>query len=346
MRGLPSRAEARLSELGLPLPPLDAAAGGIHEFNLRRYGLSRAVVPHRRFGRLLFTASVPTLDGREYHLGVLGRSVTTEEGYEAARIAALSALLKLRGAVGDLDRVSGILRVFCFLIGSPEFAHLGRVASGVWDVFTHVLGRRGEPVLVPIGMPGIAGGHCVELVLVSEVADPSVAVQEDPVDKDSRFMALGPELPPAPPSAVYEDLDGFAGRGLPFRRSGELLIVHALPTVGGRLTARGRVGVELSVEDGYRAARQAGINVLAIARAALGSLNQVDQVLQLTGFIATPPGFTEQPRVLNGATDVLVEVLGEDGGHTRGAIGCMSLPGAAPVQLVAMLRVREQTAGR
>jgi hypothetical protein len=230
--------------------------------------------------------------------------------------------------------------VFCFLIGTPEFPHLGRVAGGVWDVFTQVLGERGEHVLVPVGMPGIAGGHCVELVLVSEVSD--TAPQEDPTDKDSRFMALGPELPAAPPSAVYEDLDGFAGRGLPFRQSGELLIVHALPTEGGRLTARGRVGVELSVEEGYRAARRAAINVLATARGALGSLNRIDQVLQLTGFIASPPGFTEQPRVLNGATDVLVEVLGEDGGHTRGAIGCMSLPGGAPVQLLAMLRVTDR----
>lgn len=337
-----SGAEARLHQLGLPLPALNAAASGIHEFNLRRYGLPRWVVPHRRFGRLLFTASVPTLDGREYHLGVLGPTVTAEEGYEAARIAALSALLKLRGAVGDLDQVSGILRVFCFLIGTPEFPHLGRVASGVWDVFTHVLGRRGEHVLVPVGMPGIAGGHCVELVLVSEVTDTGAEAQEELVDKESRFMALGAELPATPPSAVYEDLDGFAGRGLPYRQSGELLIVHALPTANGRLTARGRVGVELSVEEGYRAARQAGINVLATARVALGSLNRVDQVLQLTGFIATPPGFTEQPRVLNGATDVLVEVLGEDGGHTRGAIGCMSLPGDAPVQLVVMLRVSER----
>jgi enamine deaminase RidA (YjgF/YER057c/UK114 family) len=334
-------AEARLRELGLPVPSLDAAAGGIHEFNLRRYGLPRWVTPHRRLGRLLFTASVPTLDGQEYHLGVLGRSVTAAEGYQAARIAALSALLKLRGAVGGLDRVARILRVFCFLIGTPEFPHLGRVASGVWDVFTHVLGAGGEHVLVPVGMPGIAGGHCVELVLVSEVTD--APGQEELVDDhESRFLALAPELPARAPSPVYEDLDGFAGRGLPFRQSGELLIVHALPTVAGRLTARGQVGVELSVEEGYRAARQAAINVLATARVALGTLNRVEQMLQLTGFIASPPGFTEQPRVLNGATDLLVEVLGEAGGHTRGAIGCTSLPGGAPVQLLAMLRVSER----
>jgi hypothetical protein len=331
------RPEERLAGLGLPVPPLEAAAGGIHEFNLRRYGLPRWVVPHRRLGRLLFTASVPTLDGREYHLGVLGQTLTAAEGHEAARIAALSALLKLRGAVGELDRVARVLRVFCFLIGTPGFPHLARVASGVWDVFTHVLQARGEHVLVPVGMPGIAGGHSVELVLACEVTDPPPG--EDQVDKDDRFAALGPELPPPPPPAVYEDLDGFEGRGLPFRQSGELLIVHALPTAGGRLTARGRVGAELSVEEGYRAARQAGINVQATARSALGSLNRVEQVLQLTGFIASPPGFTDQPRVLNGATDVLVEVLGEDGGHTRGAIGCTSLPGGAPVQLLAMLRV-------
>jgi enamine deaminase RidA (YjgF/YER057c/UK114 family) len=340
MTTLRDGAEARLHELGLPVPAMDGAASGIHEFNLRRYGLPKWVVPHRRFGRLLFTASVPTLDGREYHLGVLGRTVTAEQGYEAARIAALSALLKLRGATGHLDRVSGIVRVFCFLIGTPEFPHLGRVASGVWDVFTHVLGRRGEHVLAPVGMPGIAGGHCVELVLVSEVSETDPGSQEEPVDNDSRFLALGAELPVTPTSAVYEDLDGIAGRGLPYRQSGELLIVHALPTIGGQPTVRGRVGAELNVEEGYQAARKAGINLLATVRTALGSLNRVEQVLQLTGFIATPPGFTEQPLVLNGATDVLVEVLGESGGHTRGAIGCMSLPGNAPVQLVAMLKIR------
>jgi hypothetical protein len=334
------RPEDRLAGLGLPVPALDAAAGEIHEFNLRRYGLSRSVVSHRRFGRLLFTASVPTLGGREYHPGVLGQTVDAEAGYQAARVAALNVLLKLRGAVGELDRITRVLRVFCFLIATPEFPHLARVAAGVWDVFTHVLGPGGEHVLVPVGMPGIAGGHCVELVLVSEVAD--TAPGEEPVDKESRFMALGEELPATPAPAVYEDLDGFAGRGLPFRQSGELLIVHALPTAGGRLTARGRVGVELSVDEGYRAARRAAINLLATTRSALGSLNRVAQVLQLTGFIASPPGFTEQPRVLNGATDLLVEVLGEDGGHTRGAIGCVSLPGDAPVQIVAMLRVGER----
>ena len=280
---------------------------------------------------------MPTLGGTEYHLGVLGRTLTADQGYQAARIAALSALLKLRGAVGSLDRVTGILRVFCFLIGTPEFPSLGRVASGVWDVFGHVLGPGGQPVLAPVNMPGIAGGHSVELVLVSEVAEPRPG--EDQVDNETRFLALGPELPAAPPSLLYEDLDGFEGRGLPYRRSGELLIVHALPTDRGRLTAQGRVGSELSVEEGYRAARRAAINLLATVRGALGSLNRVEEVLQLTGFIASPPGFTEQPRVLNGATDALVEVLGEAGGHTRGAIGCVSLPGNAPVQLVAMLKI-------
>ncbi len=102
----------------------------------------------------------------------------------------------------------------------------------------------------------------------------------------------------------------------------------------------GRVGVELAVEQGYLAARKAAIYALAMARDAVGSLDQIDHVVQMTGFIASAPGFTDQPRVLNGATEVLVEILGEDGQHTRGAIGCVSLPGDAPVQLLLVLKVR------
>lgn len=161
------RLEERLKGLGHGLP--DLATAPTHH-NIKLYGLSSHVIPYRQVGCLLFTACVPTLGGRAYHLGTLGKDLSAEQGYEATRIAATSALLGLRYAVRDLERVEQILRVFCFAICTREFRDLTRVAQGAWDVLTDVLGRRGEHVSVPVGMTGISGGHSVELVLTTQVA--------------------------------------------------------------------------------------------------------------------------------------------------------------------------------
>jgi enamine deaminase RidA (YjgF/YER057c/UK114 family) len=157
-------------------------------------------------------------------------------------------------------------------------------------------------------------------------------------DREARYRALGAERPSEEPSAQARDLLG--GKGLPYRRSGDLLFLHALPTEGGRPLLTGKVGGEVTLEEGHRAARRAAINALATAREALGSLDVIDKIVQLTGFIASAPGFTDQPRVLNGATDLFVEVLGSDGEHNRAAIGCVSLPGDVPVELVVTIQVR------
>ena len=95
-----------------------------------------------------------------------------------------------------------------------------------------------------------------------------------------------------------------------------------------------------SIEDGRKAARHAALNILAQAKAALGSLDRIVQVLRLTGYVASSPGFSEQPKVINGASDLLVDVLGDAGRHTRSAVGVASLPLGASVEIDAILKIR------
>ncbi|HEY8195114.1 MAG TPA: RidA family protein, partial [Hyphomicrobium sp.] len=102
----------------------------------------------------------------------------------------------------------------------------------------------------------------------------------------------------------------------------------------------GLLGAGVSVEEGRTAARRAALNVLAQAKAALGSLDRVVQVLRVTDFVASAPGFTEQPAVINGASDLLVAVLGDAGRHTRSAVGVASLPLGTCVEIDAIVKIR------
>jgi enamine deaminase RidA (YjgF/YER057c/UK114 family) len=151
----------------------------------------------------------------------------------------------------------------------------------------------------------------------------------DPLDPapEDRLAARGLELPdPRRPAGHY--------RG--WVRSGELLFLSGQGADGHT----GRLGAELSVADGYAAARACALNLLAQLRAALGTLNAVDQVLQLRGFVTSTPGFTDQPAVVDGASDLLVEVFGERGEHARTAIGVAALPRGFAVELDLTVRVR------
>ena len=102
----------------------------------------------------------------------------------------------------------------------------------------------------------------------------------------------------------------------------------------------GRLGADLSVAQGYAAARACALNLLAQARDAVGSLDRVAQVLVLRGFVACTEDFTDQPAVIDGASDLMAEVFGERGEHARTAIGVQALPKGFAVELDAMLRVR------
>ncbi len=147
-----------------------------------------------------------------------------------------------------------------------------------------------------------------------------------------RLAELGIELP-APPAA--------AGSYVPTARSGSLLFTAGqLPFVDGVLPLTGRVGAEVSPEDAKALARTAGINLLATVDAAVG-LDAVVRVVKVVGFVASAEGFTGQPGVINGVSDLLAQVFGEAGRHARSAVGVAELPLGAPVEVEAVIEVRD-----
>ncbi len=148
---------------------------------------------------------------------------------------------------------------------------------------------------------------------------------------EARLGELGLVLPQATaPVANYR----------PWTRSGALLFISGqVPLQEGRIAVTGRLGETVSVEEGQRAARLCALNILAQAKAALGDLDRVRQLLKLGGFVACTPDFTDHPRVVNGASDLMVEVFGDAGRHARFAVGCPSLPLGAAVEVEAIFEV-------
>lgn len=148
---------------------------------------------------------------------------------------------------------------------------------------------------------------------------------------DSRLKNLGISLPQAAaPAANY----------LPFAQSGsQILTSGQLPLEDGSLIHTGKIGDELTIDQGQAAARACAINILAQAKAALGDLNQIKRVVKITVFVASAPDFTQQHLVANGASDFLVEILGDAGKHARSAVGVISLPFNAPVEIEAIIEV-------
>jgi enamine deaminase RidA (YjgF/YER057c/UK114 family) len=131
-----------------------------------------------------------------------------------------------------------------------------------------------------------------------------------------------------------------AGSYLPTARTGNLLFTAGqLPFVDGRLPATGKVGAEVSPEDAKEYARLAGLNVLAAIDSAVG-LDAVERVVKIVGFVASAEGFTGQPGVLNGVSDLMAEVFGEAGRHARSAVGVAELPLGSPVEVEAIVQVR------
>ncbi len=128
---------------------------------------------------------------------------------------------------------------------------------------------------------------------------------------------------------------------VPAKLAGGLLFVSGqLPMVAGRLAAKGLVGQGVSLEEAAAAARTCAINILAAARAVAGSLSRLEAV-RVEGFVASAAGFTDQAKVVNGASDLLVAVLGERGRHARFAVGVAALPLGACVEVAAIFRVSE-----
>jgi enamine deaminase RidA (YjgF/YER057c/UK114 family) len=149
---------------------------------------------------------------------------------------------------------------------------------------------------------------------------------------EKKLAELGIALPkPASPVANY----------IPFVRVGTLLFVSGQICLdaSGKLVAKGKLGHGVSLEDGQKAARACAVNVLAQVKAALGDLDKVKQVVRLGGFINSDPGFLDGPKVMNGASDLMVAALGDKGRHARTTVGVAVLPGDAAVEVEGIFEV-------
>jgi enamine deaminase RidA (YjgF/YER057c/UK114 family) len=148
---------------------------------------------------------------------------------------------------------------------------------------------------------------------------------------EGRLAALGIKLPEAPrPVASY----------VPAVRTGNLVYLAGQgPLSGGKPTITGKVGAEISEEEGYKAARATVLVSLAALRAEIGSLDRVRRIVKVVGFVNSAPGFTRQPWVVNGASDLLVEVFGEAGRHARSSVGVSELPLNIPVEIEMIVEV-------
>lgn len=142
---------------------------------------------------------------------------------------------------------------------------------------------------------------------------------------EERLKQLGIELPDAPkPLGSY----------VPLVRTGNLVFLSGmLPLVEGKLSREGRVGEKVTVDEAREDARTAAINALAILKSNLGTLNKIRRCVKITGYVSSAPDFTEQPNVLNAASDFMFEIFGEVGRHARAAVGVSVLPLNSPVEL-------------
>lgn len=149
---------------------------------------------------------------------------------------------------------------------------------------------------------------------------------------EQRLEELDFKLPVVPkPVAEY----------VPAKHVGDLVYVSGQgPIRDGKPVYVGQVGAEVTREEGYEAAQICALNGLAAVKALVGSLEQVEEVVQVRGFVNSAPHFHEQPKVVNGASELLVKVFGERGRHARAALGTSNLPGNIPVEIEMIIRTR------
>jgi len=150
---------------------------------------------------------------------------------------------------------------------------------------------------------------------------------------EKRLKELGISLP-----KKYKKGEGV----LPLRRFNDLLFIsgHGPLDENNKPVYRGRVGSDLSVEEGYKAARLCGINILATIKNYIGDLDRIDYIVKVLGFVNSANNFTDQPIVMNGFSDLMVEILGERGKHARSAVGALSLPDNIPVEVEVIVKIR------
>ena len=151
-------------------------------------------------------------------------------------------------------------------------------------------------------------------------------------DVEKKLKAMGYEVPA---------LGGKGGNYVFHHLVGNILYLSGnTGRIGGKLKYTGLVGRDLTVEQGYEMARCCALNHLAMIQAAVGDLDRIEQLIRMTGWVASAPGFVDQPKVVNGASDLFVELLGTRGEHCRSALGVSGLAGNAPVETELTLLVR------
>ncbi len=183
---------------------------------------------------------------------------------------------------------------------------------------------------------GAAGGALVTVTTSTGVsargAEALAVGRPQGISPEQRLRELGIELPPPPqPVGVY----------VPARRVGNLLFTAGhTPRAADGTPMPGKLGADLTVQEGYAAARIAGLNLLSTVRNTLGSLDEVVQVVKVLGMVNCTPDFGQQPQVLNGFSELIVEVFGEERGlGGRAAVGMASLPANMPVEVEAIFEV-------
>lgn len=153
------------------------------------------------------------------------------------------------------------------------------------------------------------------------------------INIEKRLQELDIELPASPePVAEY----------VPYRRTGNLIFISGQDCrVNGELKYKGKVGLNVSEEEGYDAARIAALRSLAVLKSAIKDLNKVVKVVNLHGYVNSAKGFVRQPMVINGASELLVQIFGENGRHSRCALSANELPFDTPVELEMIVEVKD-----
>jgi enamine deaminase RidA (YjgF/YER057c/UK114 family) len=154
------------------------------------------------------------------------------------------------------------------------------------------------------------------------------------METERRLREMGFELPKPPlPAANY----------IGSVRVGNLLFVGGnIGRINGELKYAGKVGDSVTLEQAYEMARNCALNHLAIIKAALGDLDKVERVVKVLGYVNVAPGFTDMPKVINGESDLLVQLWGEKGQHARAAVGVASLSREAPVETEVIVQIRDK----
>jgi enamine deaminase RidA (YjgF/YER057c/UK114 family) len=184
----------------------------------------------------------------------------------------------------------------------------------------------------------MTGFNRARFVLALVLVLTATATAQQQPSPEARLKTLGLQLPPPPkPIASY----------VPAVRTGNLIFLAGQgPMADGKPTITGKVGADVTEEAANKAARATILTQLSVLRAEIGSLDRVRRIVKVVGFVNSAPGFTRQPWVMNGASDLLVEVFGEAGRHARSSVGVNELPLNIPVEIELVVEVAPDTPGR